>query len=78
VKIQAFFNGLLGRSRGFLLEAETDSFDRLEQADKRIQEDAADLIVFDTVQYLRTTQGGKLDPEFTAGGQHEPGQAPDD
>jgi phosphonate transport system substrate-binding protein len=68
----------LGRSRGFSLEAETDSFDRLEQADQRIQEDAADLVVFDTVQYLRTTQGGKLDPEFTAGGQHEPGKAPDD
>jgi len=68
----------LARGRGYLLAAETALFDGVEQADKRIQEDAVDLIVFDAVEYLRTTQGGKLDPEFTAGGQHEPGQAPDD
>ena len=68
----------IGRNRGFVLEAEADSFNCLEDADKRIQEDAVDLIVFNTVQYLRTTQGEKLDTEFTAGGQYEPAGTPDD
>jgi len=66
----------LGRNRGLLLQTEVDSFGRLEEADKRIQENAVDLIVFDTVQYLRTTQAEKLDPKFTAGGQKD--KAPDD
>jgi phosphonate transport system substrate-binding protein len=66
----------IGRNRGFLLDTTVDSFDRLEEADKRIQEDAVDLVSFNAVEFLRTTQAGKLDAEFIAGCQND--RAPND
>jgi ABC-type phosphate/phosphonate transport system substrate-binding protein len=66
----------IGKQRGFLLETEAYAFDRLEEAQMPIQEDAVDVVVFDTLEYLRNPQAGKLDPEFVAGREHD--TAPDD
>jgi phosphonate transport system substrate-binding protein len=56
----------MARSRGYLLDATVDAFDRVEEADKRIAANSADLITFNAVEYLRSSQTGKLDAMFTA------------
>jgi len=55
---------LIGKSRGFLLETEVGSFDRLEEAEKRIQDGTVDLLVLNSMEFLQNRQAAKLDAAF--------------
>ena len=70
------WNESIGRSRGFLLETETKTFDHLEEVEKEVQDNTVDIVFFDTIQYLHTSQSGKLDPQFVPVNQS--GAVPDD
>jgi phosphonate transport system substrate-binding protein len=61
VWIQTVLNG-----RGLPVDAEVDSYDRLDEADRRIKEAAADLLIFNSIEYLQTTQANQLDAVFVA------------
>ena len=66
----------IGRNRGFLLETRTMLFDSLAEAEKEIHENSADLVILDTVQYLKSAQAWNLDPQFIPGDQDA--KTPDD
>ncbi|MHB1308460.1 MAG: phosphate/phosphite/phosphonate ABC transporter substrate-binding protein [Limisphaerales bacterium] len=55
----------VGRNRGFLLEAEPESFDRIEEVEKRLREKTLDLVILPTTDYLRLTASGPLEPVFS-------------
>ena len=54
------------KNRGLPLEPEIDSYDRLDEAEQRIKEAAADLVIFNSMEYLQTTQANRLDAVFVA------------
>ena len=55
----------VGRNHGLLLEAETDSYDRLEEVEKRLREKTLDLVIFTTMDYLQLGEDGPLQPVFS-------------
>ena len=55
----------VGRNRGFLLEAEPESFDRLEEVEKRLRERTLDLVILPTTDYLQLAANGPLQPVFS-------------
>ena len=66
----------IGRKRGFLLETKAVVFDSLAEAEKEIHENSVDLVILDTVQYLKSAQAWNLDPQFIPGDQDA--KIPDD
>lgn len=61
----------IGRDRGFLLETEAFACDSVEEADSRIRTDSADLLILNPLEYLQSSQTGKVDLEFIAGHQEK-------
>ena len=56
----------VGRNRGFMLMAEADSYDRLDEVERRIREKTVDLVVCTSMDYLQIAQGGSMEPVFAA------------
>ena len=56
----------VGRNRGFVLMAEADSYDRLDEVERRIREKTVDLVIFTSMDYLQIAQEGQMEPVFAA------------
>jgi phosphonate transport system substrate-binding protein len=54
------------KNRNYPMEAEIDSYDGLDEAEKRIQEGTVDLVIFNSIDYLQTSQTNQLDAVFVA------------
>jgi ABC-type phosphate/phosphonate transport system substrate-binding protein len=56
----------VGRNRGFVLTAEADSYDPLDEVETRIRDKTVDLVIFTSMDYLQIAQGGPMEPVFAA------------
>jgi phosphonate transport system substrate-binding protein len=55
----------VGRNRGFQLETETESYDHLDEVEKRLRENTLDLLICTSMDYLQMDANGPLQPVFS-------------